>query len=330
MPLTMKAIGVGLVSHLPGFRRIDGKATGGTNSARYCYATWMRHFSLLCEDGHAGPFPTMVELGPGDSIGVGIAAMLSGVVTNYIGLDVVRYASPERDLLLLDELVDLFRAHAPIPDDREFPGMFPRLASYDFRYGCLPAGWEAALSDDRVSELRAAVRGASRSDNPNARVRYIAPWSPGQLPDSSVDLTISQTVLQLVDSVPDTYREMARWTKPGGIVSHEIDFKSLGRTAEWNGHWAYSDKFWSIMQKNRTNRINRAPYSKHAAAMEAAGFDIFGSWRHIRPSEIDREKLAPCFAGMDDLELTTASALIQAVKGRHRGAQASSGQTMTP
>ncbi len=314
MSLTMKSLVIGLATHVPGLRRIDGRATGGTTSARYCYATWMRCLSLLAENGHIGPFPTMVELGPGDSLGTGLAALLSGVSTHYIGLDAIPYASADRDAQVLEGLIDLFRARAAIPDDREFPGMFPRLASYAFPRAILPPDWEAALAEDRLRELRKAVRAGARFANPEARVRYIAPWSPARMPEGGVDLTMSQSVLQLIEDLPGLYRDMARWTKPGGLISHEIDFKSQGRTREWNGHWICSDAMWSFIQGRRTNCLNRAPYSRHVALMEGAGFRVFGDCRLTKVSKIDRGRLAPCFAGLDDRDLTTGSAVIQAVK----------------
>ena len=66
--------------------------TGGTVSARYCYSVWSRHLSILQRSGLPTTFKTMVELGPGDSLGIGLAALLSGV-ERYIALDVVQHAS---------------------------------------------------------------------------------------------------------------------------------------------------------------------------------------------------------------------------------------------
>src|SRR5438128_1658269 len=101
MTLSAKTIVIGLVTNIPGLRGIDGRTTGGTHSARYCYAVWMRHLVLLSESGQLKPISTLLELGPGDSIGTGIAALLSGV-DRYIGIDVNRYATIERNLEVLD------------------------------------------------------------------------------------------------------------------------------------------------------------------------------------------------------------------------------------
>ena len=57
---------------------------------------------------------TLAELGPGDSIGIGLSAMLSGV-DNYYALDVVEYSNTEFNLKIFDELVELFKGRAAGP-----------------------------------------------------------------------------------------------------------------------------------------------------------------------------------------------------------------------
>ncbi|MFH1935278.1 MAG: hypothetical protein ABIN18_27370 [Pseudomonadota bacterium] len=46
------------------------------------------------------------ELGPGDSIVIGLAALLSGTEM-YYGMDVVEHASLQQHIKMLDELVNL-------------------------------------------------------------------------------------------------------------------------------------------------------------------------------------------------------------------------------
>jgi hypothetical protein len=310
MAVTIKAIALGIATHIPGLGNLDGKSTGGTSSARYCYAVWMRHLIYLNKSRIVYPLRKLVELGPGDSIGVGLAAMLTGV-EHYTGLDAKPYATVERNLRILDELAELFRARAPIPDEREFPGLFPR-ALHTFPDAIMPAEWDASLSDRNLDKLRQAICEASAS--PGAKVRYLAPWQPAQLADCDIDLTISQTVMQLMDDLPDMYRHMARWTKPGGFVSHEIDLKSYGRTREWDGHWACSDTLWNLMQRKRTNQINREYHSRHILFIESAGFEVVADERDTWPSTIGRMGLSPRFMEMTDSDMTTSSVLIQAVR----------------
>jgi hypothetical protein len=57
---------------------------------------------------------TIAELGPGDSLGVGLAAMLSGV-NDYYSLDIVRYSNTTHNIKVFDELVELFKTRAARP-----------------------------------------------------------------------------------------------------------------------------------------------------------------------------------------------------------------------
>jgi hypothetical protein len=79
MSVKARSIIVGMATHIPGLRGLMGRRTGGTVSARYCYSVSLRHLSFLQRRGLRTTFKTIVELGPGDSLGIGLAALLSGV-----------------------------------------------------------------------------------------------------------------------------------------------------------------------------------------------------------------------------------------------------------
>ncbi len=121
----------GLATFVPVLNTILQNRTGGTGSARYCYSIWMRHLIMAHESG-LSTCPTVVaELGPGKSLGVGCAALISGA-QQYVALDVRQHATDSRNLEIFDELVELFANKEPIPDQTEFPNAKPLLKSYDF------------------------------------------------------------------------------------------------------------------------------------------------------------------------------------------------------
>ena len=283
-------------------------------SARYCYSVWLRHLFMLHRSGQRTRFDTMAELGPGDSLGVGLAALLSGV-QRYLALDALRYGSNERNLEIFEELIALFRAQAPVPDDSEFPRVRPLLPSYAFPTQILtPGRLDAALDPARLRAIRSALRTPAPDPRHSSPVCYIAPWRSEVIESSTVDLILSQTVLEYPPALPALYSEMSRWLKPDGVMSHEIDFKSIGTTTEWNGHWACSDIAWGLVAGRRRLQINREPHSTHITLLKRAGFRIVTDERTVQPSGIARLQLAPRFKQLTDDDLKTSSALIQAVK----------------
>ena len=76
---------------------------------------------------------SVVELGPGGSLGTGLAALLSGA-DEYYAFDVVEYMAIEDNIKVFDLLVDLFMNPEKIPDETEFPKLQPRLDAYEFPF----------------------------------------------------------------------------------------------------------------------------------------------------------------------------------------------------
>jgi hypothetical protein len=276
---------------------------------------WLRHLTLIAR--HVGPFHprTMVELGPGDSIGLGLAALLTGV-ESYVGLDVLEHASTVTNLRVLDELVELFRRRAPIPGERDFPLLYPRLPSYEFPSGLLD---EQRLAERtapaNVAALRAAVK---RLGIEGTSVQYCCPWTPSSVAPSSIDLVVSQVVLEDMDHTEtrDDLRTnlaaMARWLRPGGVMSHHIDFSCPGADA-WNHHWAYGDVAWSLVRGKRPYYVNRAPLSEYVALLETMGCSVVGIERLVRDG-LSRDQAAARFRELPEQDFHTASALLVVVK----------------
>src|SRR3979411_2567008 len=165
----------------------------------------------------------------------------------------------------------------------------------------------------RVGSARLDPNRCSQSRDSRS-VQYYAPWTMGMIENASVDLVFSQGGLQFIHDLPGVYGGMARWLKPGGIMSHELAFQSIGITTKWNGHWSCSDALWNLAVGRRRHATNRQPHSTHIALLNKAGCQVVTDERIVRPSGISRAQLAPRFRHLTDQDLTTSSALIQAVK----------------
>ncbi|WP_147707780.1 methyltransferase domain-containing protein [Microvirga massiliensis] len=216
---------------------------------------------------------------------------------------------------MFDKLVELFKDRTAIPDDAEFPLVKPRLSSDTFPSDVLPTGHlDRILYPRRQAAIRDALKDAGGTSTAAGLLSYVAPYAKDSIEDQVADLVISQAVLQYPSDLPSVYREMDRWLKCGGVVSHQVDFKSHGVTKEWNGHWACSDWLWQAFQGKRRGQLNREPHSAHLRMLTSLGYRIVCDNRVVSASRLSRSQLAPRFAHLSDTDLTTSGALIQAQK----------------
>ncbi len=303
----------GMKSYVPWL--CDFTGTGGTTVPAYCYSVWLRHLAIMHGHGLPTEPKTVVELGPGDSIGVGLAAMLCGA-ESYRALDVVRHSDLERDTLMLEELVDLLTVRERIPGDNVFPGLYPRLQSYDFPEDVLTRERLArSLVPDRIAGIRDSLRRAGDPSDTASPIRYICPWTDASSVETdSADLVLSHVVLQDIVELPAVFDAMRKWLRPGGIMSHQIDFSSADKEGSWNNHWAYSDQAWRLVRGRRPYYINREPLSTYLRLFGENGFRVIAVTPRTNQRSHPREQLAASFRNLDDADMTTSAAHILAVR----------------
>ncbi len=262
------------------------------------------------------PQPDAVaELGPGDSLGIGLAALISGA-DKYYAFDVVEYASNKRNIEIFDELINFFKKKVNIPDETEFPEIKPFLKSYEFpKHILTDEHLDKALKQDRIEAIRKALLHLGGANRNNIQISYVVPWTDSKvIKDGSVDMIYSQAVLEHVENLSDTYGILYRWLKPGGFMSHQIDLRCHGTAKEWNGHWAYSDFVWKMIKGKRPFLLNRHPHSIHLELLQKCGFEIICDIKFKNTTGIQRKHLASGFKNMSDDDLTTSGAFIQSIK----------------
>ena len=276
-------------------------STGGTDNARYCYSVWLRHLVMLERCGFKIKGACVGELGPGDSIGTGLAALLSGA-DQYVGLDLLPLSEKANLLEIFEKLVDLFSSREPIPSETEFPRLRPRLESYrfpDYAVDCI--GFK-----EKVERIRGDIKNGIRNSQ---IIQYKAPWtSIPDIPANSCDLIFSQAVLEYVFPVSEVYRAMSAWLKPGRYASHVIDLSAHYLSPYWNGHWAYSEVEWWLARGRREAFLNREPLNTYIACAREFGFEILVSSREIVSDGLLVEGLARQFQRLDPEDLRTRGA----------------------
>jgi hypothetical protein len=307
----IKAILSGMMTYVPGYEYM--RQTGGTISAKYCYSVWLRHLILASKNGILKKtLPRVVaELGPGDSIGIGLSALLS-CAEKYHALDVVSYAKVNQNLTIFDELVHLFQNREPVPGEAEFSKMNPKLNSYEFPHYILNEKLlRVALQPERVARIRRSIE---KPEDPYSMIQYTVPWDDPKVIDSnSIDMLYSQAVLEHVNDLPSAYKAMRAWVKPSGFISHQIDFGCHKKADTWNGHYTYSDIAWKLVVGKRPYLLNRETHSTHIQLLQQNGFKVVFDGVICSPSKLQRNQLARKFRDKSDDDLSIRGAFILAL-----------------
>lgn len=310
----LKPLAKGILSWVPGLQAAvyNRDGGGGTVSAKYCYGVWVKHLTLLWRHGMRAMPAAVVELGPGSSVGTGVAALLSGA-ESYVGIDAKRHLRDAVNWQVFHELVHLFEMRAARPH-RGWPDFDDCLDARLFPGHILTEGRLAVLlAPERVARLAECLAGASLSSK-GGPIRY-GTWDDEVAPGAGeVDLIFSHVVLCHVDDLDALYARCARMMKPGAWMSHQTEFSSLGTTPEWNGHRRYGDLAWKVIRGRRPYFINREPLATHLALLDRHGFDVVEVQRGKRADGITRQQLAPRWSGISDDDLDTYGAYLIARK----------------
>lgn len=307
-------IAKGLVTFIPGIQYLrTNKGGGSTYSAVYCYNVWLKHLTMLWENGLKEIPSSLGEIGPGDSLGVGLAAMLSGI-DHYYALDVMKYSSPEKNLKILSDLVELFKSRTSKkssgwPDISDYldENLFPsHILTNDLL--------SRTLSDERIKKIREALNESGNNDS-NLTIKHIAPWSDSTVIEKdSIDLIISQSVMEHVNDLEMSYKSMAAWIKPEGFMSHQIDLSAHTLTSKWNGHRQYSDLMWKLIVGNKPYLINREPCSRHLSLLKQNEFVELCCMTKYDDEGIERSLLSSRWKNISDDDLKCRELFVQVIK----------------
>ena len=311
IPLLIK----GLLTYIPGLMSLrPAGGTGGTDSAAYCYGVWMKHLVLLAYNGAAVPPRSVVELGPGDSLGIGLCALLSGADELY-ALDVAPLAAAEQNVQIFDALVRLFQDRAPRPT-QGWPDFDPLLGDDLYPSSILTEEvLKHSLARDRLQRLRRALM-EPQAPVSDIRISYIVPWPHHKdFATGSIDLVISHAVLEYVSDLRELYASCRQWLRPGGMMSHQIDFGAHALAKCWNGHLSYPEWLWRLIVGRRQMALSRMLCSDHLRTIREAGFEIECELRHHRSDGQRREQLARRWRQCNEADLICAELFVQARKG---------------
>lgn len=281
------------------------------------YGLWMKHFSLANSYGRTVRPETVVEIGPGAMLTVGICALLTGA-RRYFAFDLVRHANTEANLEALDRLVKMYKGRAAVKNARGgFPDYGAFLDEKDFPSAAAPDDLlERTLAPDRLDAIRRAIITGASDDEHDIVVRYVVPWEDEAIIaefEEQVDFLISHSTMEHVEDVRGAYQKFGRIMRSGGVMSHQIDFRSHGYSKLWNGYRAYSEEEWAMRTANEPYAINREPASAHVTHILEQGFDIFTLMSRDQGDPVGTGA-APRFSNLSPYDRSCSGLLVQAMK----------------
>jgi hypothetical protein len=285
----------GLLSFaIPSLRTTHKIEAGSTASSEFCYSIFLRHFSYISQFTD-GKVPRVVaELGPGSSIGMGLAALIAGAET-YYGLDIASHLDIDRNLAIFDDLVEMFRRWKQVPQHGMHESTFPLPLNWEFP-ATIEKNIDHSLNADRIQALRDDL--LNRTGN---FIKIAVPWDTTDVvPAQSVDWLMTHSVMEHIDNLEEAYKCCSHWVRRGGIMTHEIDYSSHRLTRHWNGHWTMGDVTWTLVRGQRPYLINRIPHSGHEKLIKRNNFSILKDVHHIPGGGIQRQDFAAAFRQMSD------------------------------
>ena len=137
-----------------------------------------------------------------------------------------------------------------------------------------------------------------------------------KLRNQSIDYIFSHSVLEHVRiyELEELISQMYRVIKPGGIISHNINYKD--HLSESLNNLRFNEKIWeSDLMANSGFYTNRVPAIKMHSLFKNIGFQIlkegFGSWSKL---PIPRSKISNDFISFSDKELSNCTSSFIAQK----------------
>ena len=274
----------------------------GSNSL-YCYNVWMKNLKYWSKLNHEVP-KVVVEIGSGNSLGVGLAALISGSEA-FFALEKTQFWNIETNIRVFDELVTFFNTEKKTKTISLNESTDLKEEKFDFPSNILTKAHLAkCLKEERLQAIRKEL---SNPESLNYKyIHSIIPWNNAEIiEENTVDYIISHTVLQRLDDLPFAYETMSKWLKRSGSLSHKIDFKSMNRTKLWNEHWTLNKSEWNIITGGE-GLINREPLSTHLRLLEKHNFKIIYQIANSDTNTLRVEELSNEFKHLDNKDLTTS------------------------
>jgi len=260
MDIRIKPLLYGIYSFLPfeNYLRLKSKKSGGSDNADYCYSIWLRHVKKIqANTSNSCHFDSLLELGPGDSHGIGYCALLCGA-KKYYAVDAVASYDKFHNLKIFNQLVVFFQKQIDPDKVITHNRVKPKISDLDFPKDIFSKSFlKKSLNPERLDEIRRNIL------NGHGDFIEIIDYKDISEKEISVELIISQAVMEHVENPDKIYKILSKFLSRSGLMTHIIDFKSHGVCKTKNGHFFISKFLWFLIRGKRDYLLNRYTPSKH-------------------------------------------------------------------
>jgi SAM-dependent methyltransferase len=258
----VKAVVKGLFTYVPGYDRLQyqkkKKSKHSASNALFCYTFWLGLLKYLHTNQAEVSMDVVGELGTAGSLGLGLCALLTGA-KKYYALEIEVLYDVNRNLILLDELVDLFKCNAPL--SVEFSQINLPINDFTFPNQLVEQKY---LDEEFVQCLRNDLQSLLHGKTEN--IFLVKDWS--KINTARFGFIFSRAVMEHVNNPMRVYRGIHSILVPDGYMLHDIELHSHGVTEQANGHLNIPNLLWRLIEGNRKYFLNRVTHEGHLNAIQ--------------------------------------------------------------
>lgn len=261
--LIIKSFIKGLISFIPGVSDLIRKKINtkhSSSNAEFCYNFWFGLLIYLDENNINCDLSNIVELGNGNSIGIGYCALLTRA-DKYTAIDIYDYRETIFNVELFDEILKLIKEKRDIFIDEKLVNI--RIKSKKFPEHLINYN---LLDEIRINELREQIINKEEGRS----ITFI--FNEKILPLKRFTFAFSRAVMEHVNDPNAVYNNINKILINKSLFINDIEFHSHGISSSIDGHLKINNFIWKIIFGKRDFFLNRYKIIDHQAFLKANNF----------------------------------------------------------
>lgn len=279
--LLYKSIFKGLVSFIPGYKIFSSKkkTKHSSSNSEFCYNFWLGLLIYLDENKINCDFSDIIEIGSGNSIGIGYCALLTKT-KKYTSYDIKKFDDKIFNIDLFEEILLLFSQKKDIFIDEKLINI--RIKSNKFPEHLIDYNF---LTEKNVSFLRKQILSKEIGKSISLKNNIDQ--------DQSIKYTFafSRAVMEHVKNPDLLYYKVNEILYSQSVFINDIEFHSHGITKEIDGHLRINKFLWWLIYGKRDYFLNRVIYNEHKCLLEKNNFIFINAIENFQYNDKRKESV---------------------------------------